>query len=226
MKNMKKVVWGVVLLVVGAIFVLNNLNLTTINVWFPGWWTVFIIIPCGVGLITDRDKIGNAIGLGIGALLLLSAQGIIDFNLIWKLILPIIIIVVAIRMIVGGLKKSKDDREYVGEERVRMNADSTAIFSGCDVDYDGQVFEGTSLTAIFGGVDCDLRGAVIQRDCVIKVTAIFGGVEILLPKNVNVKVKTTTVFGGTDDNSDGSTIDGAPTVHITGACVFGGIDIE
>ncbi len=29
---------------------------------FDGWWTLFIIVPCAIGLITDRDKTGSIIG--------------------------------------------------------------------------------------------------------------------------------------------------------------------
>ena len=61
------------------------------------------------------------------------------------------------------------------------------------------MFYGTELNAIFGGVDCDLRGAFIEQDCVIKANAIFGGIDIYVPEGVNVKVHSTSIFGGVDN---------------------------
>jgi len=42
---------------------LNALNITDINFFFTGWWTLFIIIPSLIGLFNDKDqdKTGNLI---------------------------------------------------------------------------------------------------------------------------------------------------------------------
>ena len=223
MRNIRKILWGIVLLAVGVIVGLNALGVTHVDVWFPGWWTLFIIIPCIVGLFTEKDKTGNAIGLGIGIVLLLSQLDIIDSSIVWKLIFPIAIIVVALKMIFGGIKRKSD-----GGDDVIISIDApegTAIFGGKEMNFDGQVFEGVEINAIFGGVDCDLRGAVITKDCRIKANAIFGGVDILVPKEVNVKVSSTNIFGGTNDESlkDG---DGSVTIYIDAVSIFGGVDIK
>ncbi len=223
MRNIRRILWGVILLAVGVIIGLNALGVTHIDVWFPGWWTLFIIIPCLVGLFIERDKVGNAVGLGIGVVLLLSQLDIIDSSLIWKLILPIVIIVAALKMIFSGIRKKDDEGDDV---IISIDApEGTAIFGGKELNFDGQVFEGAELVAVFGGVDCDLRGAVITKDCRIKANAVFGGIDILVPKGMNVKVSSTNIFGGTSDESlkDG---DGSVTVYIDAVAIFGGVDIK
>ncbi len=225
MKNMTKVIWGVVLLVVGIIFGLNALGVTNIDVWFPGWWTLFIIIPCLVGLFTERDKTGNAIGLTVGVALLLSQLDIIELSIVWKLIVPVILIVVAVKMIIRGLGKNDAERII---EKARKDGDipsGFAAFSGTNMNFDAQVFEGAELNAIFGGVECDLRGAVIEKDCAIKLSAIFGGVDIFVPDNVNVKVDTVSIFGGVSDKTVRNP-DAKATIYISGFCLFGGADIK
>jgi predicted membrane protein len=223
MRNIRKILWGVILLAVGVIIVLNTLGVTHIDVWFPGWWTLFIIIPCLVGLFTERDKTGNAVGLGIGVLLLLSQLDIIDSSLVWKLILPIVIIVAALKMIFSGIRKKNSDGEGV---IISVDApEGTAIFGSKDMNFDGQVFDGAELNAIFGGVECDLRGAVITKDCRIKANAIFGGVDIHVPRGVNVKVSSTNIFGGTDDESV-KDADASVTLYIDAVSIFGGVDIN
>ena len=225
MKNITKVIWGIVLLIAGVIFALNALGITNIDVWFPGWWTLFIIIPCLVGLITERDKVWNVIGLVIGVALLLSRLGIIELSVVWKLIVPAILIVSAVKMIIRGL--SKNDAEKI-IEATRESGDipsGFAAFSGTDMNFDNQLFEGAELNAIFGGVECDLRGAVIEKDCAIKLSAIFGGVDILIPDNVNVKVETVSIFGGMSDKTVHNS-DAKATIYISGFCMFGGADIK
>ena len=224
-KKIKNVLCGIVLIAVGVMFALNTLEITNIDIFFEGWWTLFIIIPCTVSLFTERDKTGNIVGILIGVCLLLCCQGIMDFSMLWKLLLPAIIVIVGIKMIYTGIFNKKENEIII---EIKNNDNKTknesAIFSGYDVNYDGQVFEGAEYTAIFGGVECDLRNAIIQTDCVIKVTVLFGSVDIFVPKNVNVKVNSNCIFGGVS-NKTSSNAD-APTIYISGTCIFGGVDIK
>ena len=45
MKKAGNILWGIVLIVIGVIFALNALDITSIDIFFDGWWTLFIIIP-------------------------------------------------------------------------------------------------------------------------------------------------------------------------------------
>ncbi|MBE6780298.1 MAG: phage integrase family protein [Ruminococcaceae bacterium] len=56
MKKASSFLWGIVLIAAGALFALNALNITNIDIFFEGWWTLFIIVPCAVGLFTGRQK--------------------------------------------------------------------------------------------------------------------------------------------------------------------------
>lgn len=225
MKKVSSILWGIVLVAVGLIFALNAFNVTDIDLFFDGWWTLFIIVPCTVGLFTEREKSGNIFGIVIGVLLLLACQDILDFSMVWKLMIPVVIVFVGLKLVLSGIfgnkaneimKKAKTDGKDV--------KNGCAVFSGCDMNYDGQVFEGAELTAVFGGVECDLRNAVIEKDCAIQVTAVFGGVDILVSDNVNVKVNSTSVFGGASNKTAARS--DAPTVYINATCIFGGADIK
>lgn len=71
MKKLNGILWGAALIALGVIWVLNSINVININLFFDGWWTLFIIVPCAIGLVTDRDKFGNLAGLCLGIILLL-----------------------------------------------------------------------------------------------------------------------------------------------------------
>lgn len=226
MKNVSRIIWGAVLVVVGVLFALNALDIADIDVFFDGWWTLFIIVPCTVGLFTEREKTGNLIGVAIGVLLLLACQDILRFEMLWKLLVPALIVVFGVKLVANGLFGGKT-REIVK----KMEEDGTeprtgcATFSGCDMNFDGEVFEGAELTAVFGGVKCDLRGAIIEKDCVIRVSAIFGGIDILVPDNIRVKVDTNAIFGGVSNKTKRNK-DSAVTLYVVGTCMFGGADIK
>ena len=50
MKEMKNVLWGMVLIILGLILGGNALGIFDINLFFDGWWTLFIIVPCFINL--------------------------------------------------------------------------------------------------------------------------------------------------------------------------------
>ncbi len=224
MKKMTTVLWGIALIGIGVVFALNALGITNIDIFFDGWWTIFIIAPCVTGLFTQRDKIGNIIGILLGVFLLLCAQEILEYEMIWKLFLPVMAVVVGLKLVLTGIFGKKKKAPVEIEINIGSGGANTAVFSGSEINYAGQEFTGTELTAIFGGIDCDLRGAIIEKDCKINVTAVFGGIDLYMPENVNVKTNITGIFGGADSKVPLRA--GAPTVYIEGACIFGGVDIQ
>lgn len=225
MKKINNIIWGIVLVIVGILFTLNALEITNFDMFFDGWWTLFIIIPCTVGLFTEREKMGNLIGIAIGVALLLGCQEIVSFSKIWKIALPVFILIIGLKMLFSATfgAKTKDTITKLKEESGNKKK-ACAAFSGCDMNFGGQVFEGAEITAVFGGVECDLRNAIIEKDCVIETVAVFGGVDILVSENVNVKVNSQCIFGGISNKT--SSHKDAPTIYISGVCVFGGVEIK
>ncbi|MBQ4154487.1 MAG: hypothetical protein IJE01_04710 [Clostridia bacterium] len=103
---------------------------------------------------------------------------------------------------------------------------ATACFSGSDLKFNSELFGGAKLNAIFGGITCDLSNANIKNDCIIKANVLFGGIDIILPENVNFKVKSRCLFGGTSDKRNVPHQKKAPTVYIVINCAFGGVDVK
>ena len=227
MKKLSKILWGVALIAIGGIFALNAFGVTDIEVFFDGWWTLFIIVPCFIGLITEREKTGNIIGLLIGVFLLLCCQNVLGFDMLWKLAVPAIIVIIGLKLILGAIFGDKAAKLIVES---RKNGDNIkngcATFSGQDLNFDGEVFEGAELNAIFGGVKCDLGNAIIEKDCAITASAIFGGIDIYVPDNVNVKISSNSIFGGVSEKKHRPAVQGAVTLYINATCMFGGVEIK
>ena len=226
-RNLKNITWGIVLVVVGILLGLSKAGILNFNLFFPGWWTLFIIIPSVIGIITDDDKIGNIIGTTIGVLLLLGCNHVISFDLILDMIFPIILVAIGLSFL---LPKRNDKETTKHLEKLTKKIDEkeglTATFAGHEVKIDNEEFKGTNLNAIFGGIDLDLRKAIIKDDIVINATSIFGGIDIKVPDNYKVKVKSNAIFGGVSNKRESNIDDKAKTIYINATCIFGGVDIK
>ncbi len=225
MRKVSSVLWGIIFVAVGVILALNAFGISGINIFFDGWWTLFIIVPCVNGLITDDDKSGSIIGICIGVFLLLCCQDILSFDMFWKLLVPAIVVLIGIRMILGGVLGDRN-AEFNWKAGNPGGKSGAAVFSGTSFDYAGEVFDGAQLDAIFGGVKCDLRGAVINGDCVINACAVFGGIDIYVPETLNVKVRSNSIFGGVSGKNHRCNVPGQPTLYLNATCMFGGVDIK
>ena len=84
------ILWGLVLILIGIIFGLNALDIADINIFFDGWWTLFIIVPCLTSMFESGVKRSNTIGLTIGSLLLLSSWNVVPEELVVPLLLVVI----------------------------------------------------------------------------------------------------------------------------------------
>ena len=144
------------------------LEIVDIDLFFDGWWTLFIIIPCFIDLFGNNSKVGDMIGILIGVLLLLAAQDLIDFVLIWKLAFPAALVVIGLSFVFKNAFASKVNEKI--REINNSNLESkefSAVFTGQNFNFGDAKFEGATLNAVFGGIDVQLKDAKIKKDCVI-----------------------------------------------------------
>lgn len=226
MKKNDNIIWGIVLIIVGIILGLKALGIFEFNIFFKGWWTLFIIIPCFIGIIKHESKAGSIIGLIIGIMLLLDVRDVIDTDLFWKLIIPMIFVVIGISMIFKN-SISEGIRKEISELDTNENKNYlTATFGEQSMSYDKEVFTGSVINAIFGGVKLNLRNCKIKEDVVINTTSIFGGVDILVPDDINIKLISTNIFGGVDNKVKREVNPKFKTIYINATNIFGGTDIK
>ena len=226
MKKASNLLWGIILVAVGVILAMNALGFASIDIFFDGWWTLFIIVPCAIGLFTDYDKTGHLIGICIGVFLLLCCQDILNFRMFWKLLFPAIIVIVGVKLILGSMLGNRGEQAFKQIQETGSVKSGAATFSGATFDYTGEVFEGARLDAVFGGIKCDLRGAIINGDCVINASTVFGGIDIYVPEGLNVKVSSNSIFGGVSGKERRNDPANQHTLYLNATCLFGGVEIK
>lgn len=221
MKKYSDIIWGLALIAIGIIIGGNSIGLFDIDLFFDGWWTLFIIVPCFFGFITNDDKTGDILGIILGVLLLLSAQDVISYDTLWKLALPIILIVIGLSIIFKNAMRPKLNSKNGSKSEVM------ALFSGQNVKPDKMPNGDIDLNAIFGGVSYDLRDLNIKNDIEINALAIFGGVEIFAPNEVKVIIKSTSIFGGSTDKRKTVSVEkDSKVIYINAVAIFGGITVK
>lgn len=226
MKDYTKYIIAFLLIFIGLILGLNAFGITNINLFFSGWWTLFIIIPSLVGLINDKEKTSSLIFLIIGVWLFLAERDLIEYELLIKLLLPVILISI------GLLLVFKDVLSINGKEIKKINANNKesnnyiAVFGSQDLKFEDEKVENLDLKSLFGGIKLDLRDAKIEKDIVINTLSVFGGIDIYVPDDVKVKVSSTPFFGGVEVKREKQSSKKEITIYLNSVCIFGGVDVK
>jgi len=250
MKKANGLFIGLLFIVVGFLYACSALDFIDFSIFFPGWWTLFIIVPCLYALTRkNEDKTGPVIGLVIGICFLINAQDF-DFNIdFFPMALAVLCILIGWKLIFPGKKKEQKHVEVnfnseTGEKEVVINdvkfdntytknsngyVNASAILGGKDIRVDNECFTGADICVVMGAIDLNLRNAIISEDVYINVSAVMGGIDIYVPANVRVVTDgCSTIMGGIDVNTTYANYQAAdtPKVIIAGSCVVGGIDIQ
>ena len=233
-KDYSALIWGLIFVAVGIIFGGNALNIWHVDVFFPGWWTLFLIIPGLISMVRYGFNWGSGILVIIGLVLMFDALDIIDDVIVWKLIFPLVLVAVGISIIAsffrGGTKKNIEADEYSKSKSYKYDSTQypryTAILGGGDYKNNTEDLKGIVAEAILGGLSIDLRDAKITEDIVLELTAVLGGIDIFIPDNVRVEIISgVPVLGGFEHKINRNAISG-PKVRIKYTAVLGGIEVK
>lgn len=213
-----EIVCGFVFIAFGLILLGKFLGLYDFNIFFDGWWTLFIIIPSLIDLIFENHKLTSLTFLILGILLLAASRDYMSYKNIFKIFICLLFIICGLKMVFKNhnkpnIKQSNDIPIYTG------------IFGGIEEKYSKNKFDGCKIISVFGGSTVDLRDALIENDCVVEVISIFGGSDLIVPDNVNVVVSGVALFGGCD-NKKSNEENNKVTIYVEQVSVFGGLDIK
>lgn len=226
-KNQYNILLGLILLVFGIIMFINYLGIVNINLFFNGWWTLFIIIPSFLGLFKKGNKAGNILLLIFGIMLLLDQQEIIPSYLVWNLTFASALIIFGIYIIVSGFKSKKNSTSFVNTiDQKNDNENYISIFSSQKSEYKGSCFNGANMLAIFGSVTLDLRNCNIDKNAVVYATSIFGTCNLLMKDGINIKTSGFNIFGDISNKVGQINDKEFPIIYVNGVSLFGDIKIK
>ena len=224
--------WGVglLLVIIGGLILLSNLDVLDLGPFLSRWWPLIII---GIGLwklgVWGAHSLGSFFVLTIiGVLCLLANLGVIAWSAIFDL-WPLFLIAAGVWVLFRPTRHfSERLRATEGEDADFL--DAWAIFGGAERKVTSKQFKGGKATALFGGIDIDLRQAELSEgEHALDLTVLFGGVDVYVPEGWDVWVTGSPIFGGLDDRRDkslGADVPRRGRLHINGFVMFGGVDIK
>jgi predicted membrane protein len=221
---------GLLLVVIGGLILLANLDVLNLGPFVSRWWPLIII---GIGLwklgVWGAQSLGSFLVLIIiGVLCLLANLGVIAWGAIFRL-WPLFLIVTGIWVLFRPTRHFGEKlRDTDGDDPDFV--DAWAIFGGAERKATSKQFKGGKATALFGGIDIDLRQAELaEGEHALDLTVLFGGIDVYVPEGWDVWVTGSPIFGGLDDRRDKTSEADVPRrgrLHINGFVMFGAVDIK
>jgi hypothetical protein len=216
--NWARAFFGIMVVAVGSILLLDSLDVLEAGEVFGDWWPVAIIAGGALAFIANpRHWLMPLILIGGGALVLLRTTNVIDTV---EVLLPAGLILVGLLVLFGrGLGT------HSGTTDDRVNTFN--LFSGSEIASNSTSFQGGRIGAIFGGSELDLSHATLSPDAGIDVFAAFGGVEITVPRGWRVEINGFPLFGGFENKTTKEKLaEDAPRLRIDATVLFGGLEVK
>lgn len=220
--NVTRLIVGIAVIAVGALFAADNLDLIDADDLFLFWPAVLIVIGLVrlPGAVRGEALLSWMLILG-GAWILLYNLGFTDLEP-WVVFWPIILILVGANLIMGAMRRG---REPEADSHQWIN--HFAFWAGVDRKVDSDSFRGGDLTAIMGGCEIDFsRATMAEKTATLQVFAFWGGVEVRVPKEWRVQFDVLPLLGGASDASESTASAGAPTLVVKGMAIMGGIEVK
>lgn len=112
-------IWGIVLIIVGILFAGREFGVFEFSLFFKGWWTLFIIVPCFIQLFGEENKSGPIVGIVIGLMLLFSQQDFIPWYIWKRLFVPIVLVLIGLKLLLNG-----SSQKYIGDKNYSSHSSS------------------------------------------------------------------------------------------------------
>jgi len=221
-----RVIVGLMLILIGGLFILNNYNILVFPSEYLTWEYFFILF--GLLLFTlSNNKTAGVIFTTIGL-----------FNLFPEL-WPLIFVLIGLYIILRKNHHSAFCTKFYFHNKNEIKKDEvngkdiieeTAIFGGNSKIFHSDNFKGGNIVSIFGGSEINLANCKLaEGENILDMTAIFGGTSIIVPSDWNLELDVMPIFGGFSDErikNPSQPIDKSKTLIIKGLALFGGGEIR
>lgn len=239
-----RIVSGLFLVAIGVLLLFYKMGAP-----IPGWVFTWPVLLIAIGLlIAIKSRFHNPGGfimILIGTIFFIDQQipGIQFHNYI----LPIILIGIGFlfmlrprhnncarsqrrwdrfnkrQEVFSGFSKTSESSDNDNAEYLDVNA----FFGGIKKNIQSKNFKGGEIVSFMGGCELNFMHADILQPVELEINNVFGGTKLIIPSNWDVKNEISALFGGVEDkrNFTNNTPDSTKRIRLTGACVFGGIEV-
>jgi transcriptional regulator with XRE-family HTH domain len=227
-------VWFAVLIIVlGAAFLMQRLGLVSFGIWGIVWPAV--IIGFGVSWMIKRFSFFSLAVAGLGLYFLLFNLGEISLVLTWGIIWPSLLVLLGLTILYETLvphkdkwcgvhfSGDKDKRSQYREENGFVNYECS--FSEENRKVAVEDFLGGDIDISFGKSELDLTNVKrVNQNAKLDVDVSFATFDLIVPKTMRVFLKSDKSFGSIQMNGEPNA-DANLSLNIDGDVSFGTMNI-
>lgn len=220
-----QVVFGLLILILGVLFTLDNFDLIDAGRYLRYWPAALV----AVGLLKiyhaarhGHGWFGGLVFLGIGSWMLLN--GVLYFRIDIRDLFPLLLVLLGGYMVWRGFGGQRRDHKADGHS----SFSALAVMGGIARRSSSQAFQGADLTAVMGGCEIDLRQASIVpgTEAIVDLFAFWGGIDIKVPEDWTVVTRAMPLMGGVEDKTRAPQGAATRRLIVRGIVVMGGVVIK
>lgn len=228
-KSQGRIFWGLLLVVVGGLLLLDRMHTLDFGDLVSRYWPVIFIL-IGLSILFSNNFRNAGPGLFFilfGTFFLLLRLRIFD-HAVREYLWPLALIAVGLWVLLRPAwhpdrKKAPETSGDAGDEIA-----ISQVFSGTARKVESQSFRGGKADVVFGSAEIDLRNARLAGgQATLVLSAVFGGITVFVPRDWQVVLHGSPVLGSIESHK-GAVGGGVPaaTLTIEGSAVFGSIEIK
>lgn len=216
------IVFGLLLVAFGVLFLLHNLNVHAFDEFWNYWPVALILLGLSKAFSGRHDeRTFGWILTFLGSVFF--AQFVLGLDVHMRELWPIIVIIVGISIVMRAIQGPRPPKDT-------LDASSTvqerAFVGGIARKNTSQSFQGGTLTAVMGGCEIDLREArMAGGEAVIDCFAMWGGLVIQIPADWVVEPRLSVFAAGFNDTTR-PPVQPAGRLVIRGTALMAGIEIK
>ncbi|GEM_PF-2614680 len=218
METNRKSILGIILIILGAYFLLDNLDVIDIYIpWYFFTWQMILIAIGLFNLLTGNRKAAFVL-IGIGVFFFLPEFFPFDVYDFWPVILIFIGVSFFLRNRNTSASSSSNDNSF----------DDLTVLGSNEKHITSQEFQGGKASTLLGSTKIDLRETQFSgNEAVIDSFTMFGSTEVVVPVEWEIESEVTPILGSFEDKrvAGRTASPGAKKLYFKGSVIFGSVEV-
>jgi hypothetical protein len=239
------VFFGLLFLAMGAMFLLDNLDIVEARFLWRTFWPL-LFIGWGVSrlLAGHGDRFFPMLAIGGGTLLLANRALGWDVN-VARIFWPVVLIALGAHILyrawrnpvvvhAGGVADgtapfATGEAEATAEEFTDASSTfkDSAMLGSVERRNVSQTFRGGEATAFMGSVEIDLRDCrMASNEALVDVSVMMGSVELRIPRDWTVESRVSALLGSFEDMTQAPVEASVKRLVVRGSALMGSVEIR
>lgn len=227
--NALRLVLGLLVVALGAIFLAGNLGWVDSEVLLRLFWpAAFVIVGLVVLLLPGcgPSRWWGLVWIVAGAWIWADRAGWIEVDF-WEVFFPAVLLLAGGRLVWRSVAGRRASPVPTSGDDPEAYLRSFAVMAGNELRSVSRSFHGADLGAFMGAVVLDLTSSKMEgEEAVIESYALWGGIEIRVPPDWQVTGKVFPLMAAFEDKTRPPAGEPAKRLVVRGVVVMGGIEVK